>query len=279
MRCARPALHLARIRAMVRPRMRLRLLALALLPLLACSSSRVSLTGEVKYGQTAEEDYQAGVEEMDKSNWIEAQKFLEHVRTKYPFSKYAALADLRLADAKFRQEKYLEAAEGYGAFVKLHPTHEDADYAEFRAALSYYRDAPSDFILFPPAQEKDQRQLKTAVEKLRAFLAAHPESKQRKEAEGLLAEAQGRLAAHEWYVAEFYVKRQHWAGAAGRLETLLRDYPGSKYEQDALLQLAKAYLGMEEAFRAQQTLQRFLARYPDAPHRHEAEALLAGLRK
>ena len=264
---------------MFRPRMRARLLALALLPLLACSSSRVSLTGEVRYGDTAEEDYKYGLEELDKSNWVEGQKFLEHIRAKYPFSKYAPLAELRLADAKFRQEKFLEAAEAYGAFVKLHPTHEDADYAEFREALSHYREAPTDFMLFPAAHEKDQRQLKTAVEKLRAFLATRPESKHRKEAEALVAEAQGRLAAHEWYVAEFYFKREHWSGAAGRLETLLKDYPGSRYEAEALVKLARAYVGMDEAFRAQQTLQRYLAKYPGDPRRPEAEALLAGLRK
>ncbi len=264
---------------MVRPSMRARLLALALLPLLACSSSRVSITGEVKYGASAEEDYQYGVEELGKSNWMEAQKFLEHVRTKYPFSKYAALAELRLADAKYRQDKFLEAAEAYDAFVKLHPNHDEADYAAFRAAASHFKDAPSDFALFPDAAEKDQRQLRTAAEKLRTFQKDHPESKHREEAAKLLAEAEGRLASHEWYVADFYFKRQHWAGAAGRLETLLRDHPGSRYEAAALLKLARAWLGQDEPFRAQQALQRFLARFPDDPQRPEAEALLAGLRK
>lgn len=264
---------------MFRPRMRARLLALALLPLLACSSSRTSLTGEVRYGATAEEDYQYGVEELEKGNWLESQKFLEHVRTKYPFSKYAALAELRLADGKFRQERYLEAAEAYEAFGKLHPTHEEADTAEFRAAQAYYKEAPDDFLLFPSAFEKDQRQLKTAVEKLKSLLASRPDSKHRQEAEALLAEARGRLAAHEWYVAEFYAKREHWAGASGRLETLLKEYPGSRHEAKALLQLAKVYLAQDETFRAQQTLQRYLAKHPDDPGRPEAEALLAGLRK
>jgi outer membrane protein assembly factor BamD len=264
---------------MFRPRMRARLLALALLPLLACSSSRVSLTGEVRYGQTAEEDYQAGVEELDKGNYVESLKFLEHVRTKYPFSKYAPLAELRLADGKYRQERYLEAAEAYGAFVKLHPTHEEADAAEFLAAKAHYKEAPGDMMVLPSAFEKDQRQIKTAVELLRSFLATRPDSKHRPEAEKLLGEAQGRLAAHEWYVAEFYFKRDHWAGASGRLETLLREYPGSRYDADALLMLARAYARQDEAFRAQQTLQRFLAKHPDHPHRPEAEALLAGLRK
>ena len=264
---------------MFRPRMRARVLALALLPLLACSSSRVSLSGEVRYGESAEEDYKIGTQALADGNWLDAQRFLEHIRTKYPFSKYAALAELRLADSRFKQERYPEAADAYQSFAQLRPTHDEADYAEYQAALASYLDAPSDFILFPPSHEKDDRSVKTAVERLEAFLKNRPDSKYRPDAEKLLAEAQGRLAAHEWYVAEFYFKREHWAGAAGRLERLIQRYPGSTYEPEALVQLARSYLEQGESFRAQQTLQRLVARYPEHPRRTEAEALLAGLRK
>jgi outer membrane protein assembly factor BamD len=260
--------------------MRARSLALAAAVALAgCASSRVSITGEVKYAKTAEENYEAGVDELKHENWIEATKFLEHVRAKYPFSKYAALAELRLADAKFQQDRFVEAAEAYQSFTQLHPTHEEVDYAEFRAALSRFRDAPTDFFMFPPAHEKDQRSLATAVGQLQAFLRNHPASKHEPEARKLLAEGQGRLAAHEWYVADFYWRRQRWAGVTGRLETLVREYPGSPYEAEALWRLAQSWLKQDEGFRAQQALQKLVALHPDDAHRPEAEALLARTRK
>jgi len=264
---------------MVRSRMRARLLALAVLPLLACATSHVSATGEVKYGQTPEEDYQAGLEEIGLSEWGVAQKLLEHVRTKYPFSKYAALAELRLADAKFKQERYLEAAEAYEGFVKLHPTHEEADTAAFRVVLSHFKNSPTDFFVLPSSIEKDQKELKASAESAKAFLKARPGTKHQAEAEQILEETQGRLAAHEWYVAEFYYKRAHWAGAAGRLETIVKEYPGTRREPEALLLLARCYLAQQEGFRAQQALQKFLARHPEDARRPEAEALLAGLRR
>jgi outer membrane protein assembly factor BamD len=254
------------------------LLAVALLSLAACASSRVSITGEIKYGKDAEQNYQYGQEELKAEHWPEAQKFFEHVRARYPFSKYAALAELRLADAKFLQGRYQESAEAYQAFAQLHPTHEDADYAEYRAALSRYQDAPADFVLFPPAHEKDQRQVAEAVKLLEGFLAAHRDSRLRPDVEKLLAQARSRLAEHEWYVADFYWTRQRWAGVTGRLEGLVKQYPGSRHEPEALLRLAKAWLRLDERFRAQQALQRLLARHPADPRRAEAEALLASLR-
>ncbi len=266
----------------MRTRLAAPLAALVLLPLLVtgagCASKRVSITGELKYGKTAEENYEAGVDELKHENWVEGTKFLEYVRTKYPFSKYAALAELRIADAKLSQDRYVEAAEAYAAFVQLHPTHEEADYAEFRAGLARYRDAPSEFLLFPPAHEKDQKSLGLAVGLLQAFLKNRPESKYRGEAEKVLTEAQGRLSAHEWYVADFYWKRERWAGATGRLEGLLKQFPGSKHEGEALWRLGYAYSRMDEAFRARQALQRLIATHPQDPRRPEAEALLARLR-
>ena len=87
-----------------------------------------------------------------------------------------------------------------------------------------------------------------------------------------------RLADHEWYAAEFYEKRGHLAGAAGRLETLVRDYPGSPRAPEALLRLAGIYLKQDERYRAQQALQQFIVKHPDDPRRPEAEKQLASLR-
>ena len=248
------------------------------LSLAACGSSRVSLTGEVRYGKTAEEDYQAGEEELKDKNFAEATKFFEHVRNKYPFSRYAALAELRLADTKLAQGKYAEAAEAYLQFVKLHPSHDQDDYAAFRAGLAHFRDAPTDFFLFPPTYEKDQTQVRDAAKALDDFVKGYPASKYRPEAQKLLAEANARLAEHEWYAAQFYAKRGYPAGAAGRLETMVKDYPTSPRAGAALFQLAEIYIKMDERFRAQQKLQELIVKHPQDPRRADAEKLLASLR-
>jgi outer membrane protein assembly factor BamD len=251
---------------------------LALMPLLACGSSRVSITGEMRYGTTAEENYQAGLDEVKAERWDEATKLFEYVKTKFPFAKQATLAELQLADIKFTQELFAEAAAAYQAFCQLHPNHEQVDYARFRVGLSLFKDAPSDFALFPPPSEKDQRAIREAAKSLQEFVTAWPKSKYLPEAEKTLAEAQGRLAEHEWYAAGFYASRGKWPGAAGRLETLLKQFPGSRREVEAYFMLADAYEKMGERFRAQQALQKLVATHPDDPRRPEAERLLAGLR-
>jgi outer membrane protein assembly factor BamD len=257
--------------------MRLPLVAALLLALAACSK-HVSFSGDVKLRPTVEENYDAGLELMKEKSWPEAQKFFEYVRTKYPFTKYAALADLRIADAKYGQGLFVEAADSYAQFVQLHPSHEEVDYAELRIGESYFRDSPSEFVLFPPAHEKDQRQIRKAADALRKFVEKYPASKHLEHGRKLLAEADARLAAHEWYVAEYYFKHRRWAGAAGRYETLVEKYPGWKREPEALLKLARAYVELEEKHRARTALQKLIVKHPQDPRRPEAERLLASLR-
>jgi outer membrane protein assembly factor BamD len=232
----------------------------------------------MRYAKTAEENYAGGQEEMKKGNDVEATKLFEHVRTKYPFSKYAALSELRIADLKFQQGRFLEAAEAYREFMKLHPTHEELDYAGYRVGLSSWREAPSNFVLFPPSYEKDQQTVRDTVDALAGFSERFPQSKHRPDAEKVLAQARARLAEHEWYVAEFYRKRRHLAGAANRLETLVARYPGSPREAEALYRLAELYVDLDERFRAQQALQQLLVKHPQSPRRGDAEKLLARLR-
>ncbi len=253
-------------------------LAAALLTLAACGGKHVSLTGQVRYGNSAEEDYQAGTDLMKDGAWDDARKFFEHVKTKYPFSKYAALSDLRLADVKFEQKLWTEAIAAYEEFVRLHPTHEDVDYAEYRIGVAHLEDGPSDFLLFPPSYEKDQRQVEQAAEAFRSFLEKHPTSKYAPDAQKLLNRANSRLADHEWYVAEFYFKRDKWAGAAGRYQALVDKYPGSPYEPEALYKLAESCVKLDEKYRARTALQKLIVSHPHDPRRAKAEELLAKLR-
>lgn len=256
-----------------------RTVALAsLLALVACGTRHTTMTGKIKYGPSPEANYDAGVEELKGGNYAEAVKFFEYVKTKYPFSKYSPLSDLRLADLKYKQERYVEAADAYQQFVTLHPTHEEVDYAELRVGESYLKDAPGEFALFPPSYEKDQRQVEKAAKALRHFVDTRPDSKLAPEAKKLLADAEGRLAAHEWYVGEYYYKRSLWAGAAGRYETLVDRYPGSRHEAEALMKLARAYVALDEKHRARTALQRLIVKHPEDSRRPEAEKLLASLR-
>jgi outer membrane protein assembly factor BamD len=188
------------------------------------------------------------------------------------------LAELRLADLRFAQGKFIEAADAYQTFVKIHPSSPEVDYAAYRAALARWEDAPSDFFLFPPVHERDLAQVAKAAEGLALFVEKYPTSKYAPEAKEKLAKVRDVLAERDWYAYEFYKKREKWQGAAFRLERLMKDYPGSAREPEALWALADMYVKLSERFRAQQALQQLIVKYPQSKQRAGAEKLLAELR-
>src|SRR5436190_11037052 len=100
--------------------------------------------------------YEKGVQEMKDKNYLEATRFFESVRNNFPYSQFAALAELAIADMNFERDDYGGAAVAYQDFVKSHPSHAKADYAAFRVGLSHYEDKSSDWFLLPPSYEKDQ---------------------------------------------------------------------------------------------------------------------------
>lgn len=259
--------------------MRRILLVLPLAALLAaCATKHTTVAGSLRLGSTAEENYQKGLDELQDKNFPEAIRFFEYVRAKYPYSKVSALAELRLADVKFADGRYLEAAEAYETFQRDHPASEELDFAEFRAGLSHAKAAPKDFFLLPPLEEKDQTETEKAVAALRTFLQKHPTSKHVADAKKALAEAETLLAKRELYAGDYYFKRERWAGAAGRYQTVVDRYPESPLVQAALWKLAQAQLKLDQKFLARQALQRLVTQHPDSRERAGAEKLLESLR-
>jgi len=242
--------------------------------LLALGCAHMDSAGEVSYADGPEKNFLLGQDARDDKRYLDALKYYEHVRYKFPYSSQAALADLAIADTHFEREKYVEAIEAYRQFLKLHPNHPQADYAEFRVAVSYYRDIPSDFFLFPPSTEKDQGPVRDTRRALEGFLREFPTSKHATEAEELLADVRKRMATHEMHVADFYRHRERWAGAIGRLNTVLDDYPGLGLVGEALLTLGESYLKMGDREKAKDALHRRIREYPQDAHRSEAQSLL-----
>ena len=180
--------------------------------------------GPVEYSVSAQKNYEKGQKELDAKDWVGASKYFGFIKSRFPYSKFAVLAELRLADAEFGAEQYLEAIDSYRLFTKFHPTHEQVTngYAAFRIGDAYYRQLGSDFWLFPPTFERDQSSTEDAANELKSFLDKYPASPFRDKAKEILVKVGQRLADHEWYVARYYWDRGKPMG------TVLRPSPPAR---------------------------------------------------
>lgn len=233
--------------------------------------------GAKTYSQNAKENYDKGEESFKDGSYTEAVDYFNQVKNKFPYSKYAVVAELRAADSLFEDEKYLEASDAYRMFVKLHPTNEKTAYAMFRVGYCHYKQMPRDWFFTPPVHEEDQTQVKATLEAMQQFLTKHPGAPEAKEGRQVSAACRERLARHELYVAGFYLKRERWKAAQQRAEGLLAQYAGLGLDDEALLIAAKSLLKQDKRAEAKTALDRLLREFPKSGRAGEAQDLLADL--
>jgi outer membrane protein assembly factor BamD len=114
--------------------------------LVACFATTlvVGCSSGEKYDTSTPEGAFKQAEEYEKDERYEeaVQKYAE-VKNKFPYSRFATQAEMKIADVHFTREAFIEAAGAYQLFKEFHPKHPQADYVTFRLALSYFNQLPS----------------------------------------------------------------------------------------------------------------------------------------
>ncbi len=254
------------------------LLALGTVLSSACGGG--SGLGKVDYSVSAQQNYERGLKKIEREDWVGAAKYFSFIKARFPYSKYAVLAELRLADAEFGAEHYLQAIDLFKAFIKFHPSHEMVrnGYASFRIAGAYYEQLSGDVWILPPSFEKDQSASSDAHRELTQFVRKYPGSPQMAKAKVLLARINRRLAEHELYVAKFYWSRGKPMGTVLRLRRLLDKHAGVGFDGEALYLLGKAYIEVDEPARARKAWERLVKEHPTDGHADEVRDELSKLR-
>jgi outer membrane protein assembly factor BamD len=253
------------------------IMAAALVVVGACGGS--APTGKVEYSVSAQQNYERGVKELEEKDWVAAAKYFSFIKARFPYSRYAVLAELRMADAEVGAGHYLQAIDSYKQFIRLRPTHEMVSngYASFRIGEAYTKMLSGDFWLLPPSYEKDQSATMDAERELKTFLKKYPDSPYREKGADLLQKVSLKLARHEWYVANFYWERGRSMGTVIRLRRLLERYPGVGYDEEALWLLGQAYIKVDMPDRARTSWEKLISEHPKHKRAGEARSALARL--
>jgi outer membrane protein assembly factor BamD len=253
------------------------LLLLGLLNLTGCATLKGWFAGpevDPSYADTAAVNLARGQAALADKNYLEAQKFFDYLKSKFPYDSAAIEAELLLGDTDFERDRFVEARDRYQNFVKLHPTHPRIDYAAFRAAVTHYKEIPSDLFVLPPSVEKDQSEVKGAHLAMREFVRGYPDSQYKAEAQKMLDDASRRLAEHELYAAAFYARRDKWPAVIGRLRIVARDFPGIGLEEKVYFGLYDAYLKINDADQAKEALRTLVAVAPGTDAAKRAQRIL-----
>jgi outer membrane protein assembly factor BamD len=160
-----------------------------------------------------------------------ALKSADRLREEYPFSPEALEGELLAADVEYTRGsgEFAVAAESYRAFADNHPTHPKADYAMYRRGVCHF-----EMML---SEDRDQTSTQNALSAFEKLIGAYPKSTYVADARVRIGTCRERLAAHELYVARYYLRKDKPRAAQARLAALLQQYPDAP-QRDAALKLS-----------------------------------------
>jgi outer membrane protein assembly factor BamD len=172
---------------------------------------------EVEREETAQELIDKGMGEFNDANYRASIPVFEKLRDWYPFSKYAILAELKIADAYYRLTQYEDAIYAYKEFESLHPRNEATPYVVNQIGLSYFGRVDS--------VDRDQVSAEESLHTFQRLVKQFPDSIYANNAKESIRKCQKSLAGNELEIGLFYFKKKHYKAALHRFKNVLTDYP------------------------------------------------------
>lgn len=184
---------------------------------------------------TAAALYKDGIDYFERGRYARSISFFQKLRDDYPFSEEAEAAELKIAEAYYRNEEYVQADETYKNYLTFQPTGRHIPYVKYQLG--------SVNLAQFTGVDRDLEKVRQARGYFESVIKDHPESEHAADARKQLAETRVHLAERELYVGNFYLKEERYPAARERFETVLREYgdtPTAPRARAALAAMAAA---------------------------------------
>lgn len=214
----------------------------------------------------AEQRYNEGLTLMAKEDYAEAIKRFEDVDRQHPYSEWARKSLLMIAYVNYSMGKYDECVAAAKRYLALHPGSDDAAYAAFLVASSYYDEIPD--------ISRDQARTQRAMDALDEVVRKYPNTEYAVSAKKKLEVARDQLAGKEMMIGRYYLEQRNYAGAINRFKVVVTRYQTTRHVEEALYRLTEAYMALGVINEAQTSAAVLGYNFPDSSWYKDAYKLV-----
>lgn len=188
-------------------------------------------------GFSAEEIFRRGEFELETSRRSSRSlRYFQEIERLYPYTEWSRRALIMQAYAHHRAREFEDSRAAAQRFLDIYPNDEDAPYAAYLLALSFYDQV--DEI------GRDQGVTFQALRHLRRLIEQYPDSDYARSAILKFELAFDHLAAKEMEIGRFYLRRGNFNAAINRFRVVVEDFQTSTHTPEALHRLVEAYLSL-----------------------------------
>jgi outer membrane protein assembly factor BamD len=164
--------------------------------------------------------FETAMKALDKSRFTEARLQLQVLLETYEDSEYSAQAKYAYADSFYYEAGHsnlLSAESEFRKFITFFPTHELADDAQLKVAMTHIKQLQR--------PDRDNTEARLAEYELNVMINEHPSSDLLDEAKEKLRAVQEILAEGILGPAKQYYKRGAYPAVVSRCQEILKKYP------------------------------------------------------
>jgi outer membrane protein assembly factor BamD len=137
------------------------------------------------------------------------------------------------AYAHYHQGEYIVAAFHFANLAKTLPNSQYAEESQYMSAYCKYLHSP-DFFL-------DQTFTKEAIQEMQLFINKFPKSERIALANQMIDEMRAKMELKSFENAKMYVQIEEYQAAVVALGNVIKDFPGTKYTEEAMFLKIKAW--------------------------------------
>ena len=247
------------------------LLLVGLLGLLAaCSSNKATVLDE---SLSESEIYALAQRNLDANNYSLAVDSLRALESRYPFGRFAEQAQLELIYAYYQNMELEAAKSSADRFIRLHPQHQDVDYAYYmRGMTSFTRDRGL-FERFLPLDmtRRDPGAARDSFNEFAQLVSRYPNSRYAPDARLRMVYLRNLLADYDAHVGHYYLKRGAYVAAANRGRYIVENFQQTPAVPDGLALMVEGYRRLAMDDLADNALLTLQTNYPDHPSLQDGE--------
>jgi len=226
------------------------LLAACLATTAGCGWFRRGNSDERLAKDSPEQLYNTARKDLHNGNYQNAIQRYEALEARYPFSDQAKQGQLDLLYAYYKNHATESAVDQADQFIRENPTHPRVDYAYYIRGLVYF-DAGANWVerrMHVDIAKRPPHEARKSFQAFQTLVQQFPKSPYAADARQRMIYLRNRLADYEVRVAQYYLKRGAYVGAANRARGINETYEGAPAVDEALRIMAQAYrkLGIDD---------------------------------
>ncbi len=181
---------------------------------------------------TASDHMSEGTRNLEKGNYEKATEAFQKVKDRYPYSRFAIEAELKMGDAFYAAEAFEEAYDAYNEFERLHPKNKNIPYVIYQKGMCHFEQVTT--------IDRDQSHTLRAKDEFERLIKKFPRDKHTNLARKRLRKCLIYLAEYELYVGHYYFKRGFYRAAMARYNYIIQHYPDMGQYHEALEYINKS---------------------------------------